>query len=293
MKPTIIGIGAQKCASSWVHAILGAHPQIGVSDPKELDFFSYYFDHGYPWYESHFTSLSGVDVRCETSPSYFFDPRAPERARAYKDDLKVIAIVRDPVARAYSNHLHEIIKGHIPPLTFEDGLAGNPTYIEQGKYHTHLKRWFEAFGSNQIMVLLAEEISADPTGIAKQLYSFVGVESGFTSAISSEVRNVSDRARSPAIRQGLRSMGSLMRRAGFEEGLTKIKSVPPVASLLRANSVDIRRDIPPMKTVTRRMLDEIFASELIPLASLLERNSLPWPTWDAMTERSQSHSVAS
>ncbi len=50
MRPDFIGIGAQKCASTWVYKILQDHPQVGVSTPKELDFFSYYFNYGYQWY---------------------------------------------------------------------------------------------------------------------------------------------------------------------------------------------------------------------------------------------------
>ena len=59
----MIGIGAQKCASSWVHAALGVHPQIGVSEPKEVDFFSYYYDRGYQWYETHFAHAVARPVR--------------------------------------------------------------------------------------------------------------------------------------------------------------------------------------------------------------------------------------
>lgn len=292
MTPTVIGIGAQKCASSWVHSVLGAHPQIGVSDPKEVDFFSYHFDRGYRWYESHFRGLADTVARCDTSPSYFYDPRSAERARAYNGDLKIVALLRDPVARAYSNHLHEVIKGHIPRLTFEEGLRGNPTYIDQGRYHTHLRRWFDAFGADQILVLIAEEISADPALAAARLYDFVGVDGGFVSQVASESRNVSDRARSPGLRRALRSGGDLMRRAGLEEHLMRIKSAAPVAGLLRMNSVDLRTEIPPMTEATRRLLTETFAPELTALAGLLGRDGFPWPTWNALGQTADRQPVA-
>jgi hypothetical protein len=44
-----IGIGAQKCAPSWIHSVAGSHPEIGIGHPKELDFFSCHFDRGYRW----------------------------------------------------------------------------------------------------------------------------------------------------------------------------------------------------------------------------------------------------
>jgi hypothetical protein len=284
MTPTVLGIGAQKCASSWVHAVLGAHPQIGVSDPKELDFFSYYFDRGYTWYETHFRNLSQFSARCETSPSYFYDPRAPERAWNYNKSLKIIALLRDPVARAYSNHLHEVIKGHIPRQSFEEGLLGNPAYIDQGRYHTHLKRWVDTFGSDRVQVLIAEEIAADPVGAASRLYDFVGVDTAVVSAVVSEARNISDRARLPRLRRTLRSGGDLMRRAGLEEHLMRIKSAAPVAGFLRMNSIDIRVEIPPMTDATQRRLTEVFEPEMTALARLLKRDGFPWQTWDSIAD---------
>ncbi len=293
MKPTVIGIGAQKCASSWVHSVLGVHPQVGVSDPKEVDFFSYYFDRGYQWYERHFSHLSDCPARVDTSPSYFYDPRAPKRAWRYDQDLKVIALLRDPVERAYSNHLHEVIKGHIEPVSFEEGLRNNPTYLEQGRYHTHLRRWIDTFGPEQVLVLLAEEVFADPVRSAARLYEFVGVNTSFVSAVASERRNVSDVARSPGLRRALRSGGDFMRRVGLEEQLVRLKSASPVAGLLKINSSDIRSQVAPMKEVTRLRLAEYFAPEVLDLADLLGRRSLPWPTWESAVSELAQTPVAS
>lgn len=292
MTPTVIGIGAQKCASSWVHSVLGAHPKVAVSDPKELDFFSYHFDRGYRWYESHFQEMSQFTARCETSPSYFYDPRSAERVWNFGEDIKIVALLRDPVARAYSNHLHEVIKHHIPHLSFEEGLLGNPAYIDQGRYYTHLKRWFQTFDSKQILVLVAEEISVDPAAAAARLYDFVGVDSGFVSNVTNEARNTSDRARLPALRRTLRNSGDLMRRIGLEEQLVRMKSTAPMARLLRMNSINVRTEIPPMTESIRRKLTEIFAPEMVALAGLLKREEFPWPTWEAIANNPVQPSIA-
>ncbi|MBV1867160.1 MAG: sulfotransferase domain-containing protein, partial [Marinosulfonomonas sp.] len=197
--------------------------------------------------------------------------------------IKIVALLRDPVKRAYSNHLHEIIKGHIPRQSFEEGLLGNPAYIDQGRYHTHLKRWYQAFGPDQMLVLIAEEIFADPATAMAQLYDFVGVDAGFVSAVASEARNTSDRARLPVLRRTLRGSGDLLRRVGLEEQLTRIKSSKPVAGLLRMNSVDVRAEVPPMTPATERKLTKLYEPEMLALAELLNRTSFPWATWDALT----------
>lgn len=276
MRPDIIGIGAQKCASSWLHAVAGSHPEIGISDPKEVDFFSYYFDRGYRWYEEHFAEVPGARVYFESSPSYFHDPRSPARARAYREDLKVLALLRDPVKRAFSNHLHEIIKGHIPSCPFEEGLENNPAYLEQGLYATHLGRWLDAFPREQVKVLFAEEISADPGAAAADVFSFLGVDPTFDSAILHERRNESDRARLPALRKGLRAGGDWMRRRGLEATLARIKASPAVSGVLKANRVEIRDEIPKMRPETAARLEAFFAPEMETLRRMLGRSALPW-----------------
>lgn len=273
-----IGIGAQKCASSWIHSVAGSHPEIETHHSKELDFFSCYFDRGYRWYESHFSRDATRALRFENSPSYFHDPRAPGRAHAYNPDLKIVLLLRDPVRRAFSNHLHEIIKGHVDPIPFEDGLANNPAYIEQGLYATHLARWREAFDPDRILVLFAEEIAADPRTAARTLFGFLGVDETFESAILHERRNESDRARLPALRSVLRAGGDWMRRHELEPVLARIKTTPPVARILTANRIVMRDEVPPMRPETAERLHGIFADEMARLRGMLGRERLPWET---------------
>ncbi|QHQ36413.1 sulfotransferase domain-containing protein [Algicella marina] len=269
MKPTLIGIGVQKCATSWAHAALGAHPQITASEPKEIDYFSYRFDHGHRWYEAHFTTAT--PHRFEISPSYFHDPRAPQRLAAYAPGIRLLVLLRCPVDRAFSNHLHEIAKGHIPAIPFEDGLANNPAYVEQGLYHTHLSRWFAAFPADRIHVAFAEDTARDPQGQACALYRFLGLAPPPARAVVAERRNRSDQPRSATVRSILRSGGAMLRRAGLEEELARIKKLPPVRAALNANSIDIRSRIPPMHPATRARLEHLFAPELAALPALIGR----------------------
>ncbi|SFR09501.1 sulfotransferase [Poseidonocella sedimentorum] len=277
--PLLLGIGAQKSATSWVHAVLGAHPDIAPSRPKEVDFYSYYFDRGYAWYDRHFEPRAG-QTRFEVSPSYLHDPRAARRARAHRPDTRVIALLRDPVERAFSNHLHEVIKGHIPPVPFAEGLANNPAYVEQGFYARHLIRWMDAFPRGQICVLLAEEIAAEPLKAARRVYEFAGIAPDYLPPALHERRNESDRAAVPLLRSVLRAGGDAMRRGGLEPVLSRAKALGPVRALLKANSVDMRQEVPPMDAVSRARLDALFRDDLAQLARLLSRDSFPWGAWE-------------
>lgn len=278
MKPGAIGIGAQKCMTSWVHALAAAHPGIAASTPKEVDFFSYHFDRGYAWYERHFPDDGRLGF--EASPSYLHDPRAPLRAAAYAPDLRILVLLRDPVERAYSNHLHEIAKGHFPNTTFAEGIANNPAYVEQGLYATHLRRWFDHFPRENILCLLVEEIRTDTARAAAMVYQFLGVDPDHRSGVIDERRNESDRARLPALRTVLRAGGDTARRLGLEESLLRIKRAPGIARMLKANSIPLRDEVPPPALDDIARLRAIFAPEVEALAKLLGRDALPWPGYE-------------
>lgn len=282
MKPTFIGIGAQKAATSWLHGVLGNHPDVFVSEPKELDFFSYYFDRGYEWYERFFADGADKLHRGETSPSYLYNPTVAARARAYAPDLKVIAILRDPVSRAFSNHLHEIRKGHLRGSElFEDGLANNPCYVEQGLYAKHLSVWFDVFPREQILVLLSEEIDKDPATQLDKVYAFLGVRALAPDEAALGRAHESVGVRNEAVGALLRNTRQAIRRAGFGGALRRVKRLPGVDTVLRLNRRDLRREIPPMEASTRKALQATFASDTLRLPALIGRPDLPWPTYAA------------
>lgn len=274
-----IGIGAQKCASSWVHAVLAEHPDIDAAPAKELDFFSYHHDRGHDWYRQHWR---GHGIRFENSPSYLHDPRAPGRLAAFAPDARLILTLRDPVERAYSHHLHEVARGHIPPKSFAEALRDNPDYLEQGFYTRHLRRWLEVFPRAQVHVLLAEEIASAPETARQAMLHFLNLDPGPPPAMLSEPRNVSDKARSPALRRVLRAGGAAMRTAGLSGVVSEVKRFAPVAALRTWNDRPLRSLIEPLSAQERRALAQMFAEDMAQLAPLLNRESLAWESWQAV-----------
>lgn len=282
MKPRFIGIGVQKAATSWLHDLLGQYSQISVSEPKELDFFSYYFDRGYEWYEHHFDAATEGQICGETSPSYLYNPAVPARVKAYAPDMRLIAILRDPVARAFSNHLHEIRKGHLTSSeVFEDGLKNNPAYTEQGFYFRHLSNWLASFDREQVLVLVAEDIERDPKAELERVLRHIGLEGAGALEAARERSHESVGYRAPALGRMIREGGKLMRKAGLGQALKAIKGLPVVEQTLALNRRDLRRDVPKMREETRAQLIELFADDLVALPALLGRTELPWASWRA------------
>ncbi|WP_424931107.1 sulfotransferase family protein [Amaricoccus macauensis] len=279
LKVDFIGIGVQKAATSWLHDVLSAHSGIEASTPKEIDFFTHHVDRGYEWYESFFRSDEADVKRGECSPSYFYSLSAPARANAYNPEFRIIAILRDPVARAFSNHLHEIRKGHIPDTrTFEDALEANPLYVEQGRYKRNLERWLDVFGREAVLVLLAEDIAADPETAYARVCAHLGVSSEVRPDTLGERSHESVASRNAGFQKVLRSAGDAARSLGLGDAVRSVKAAPGVRDLLALNKRDLRSEIAPMLPETRERLSAQFQEDIGFVAELLERETLPWPS---------------
>ena len=279
MKAGFIGIGAQKAATTWLHHVLAEHPDVSVADEKEVNFFSAQFDKGYAWYTRRFGGQAQPVLFGECSPNYFISCDATARAKVYNPDLKIIAILRDPIDRAFSNHLHEIRKGHIPASTsFAEALTQNPTYLEQSSYKRHLSRWIEAFGQEQVLVLLSEDIGADPAAAYRDVCAHLGLSTGHALQAVGQRQNESITYRSKKLQKILRQAGDAGRAAGLAEAITWVKGRWGIRQLIGYNRQHLRGQVTEMSPQTRAKLEQYFQDDVAYVSALLGRDALPWST---------------
>jgi len=196
--PDFLVIGAQKAGTTALYSYLRAHPAITGPSWKEVSFFDRHWARGVGWYRGNFPLRAGERRVGEASPSYLLHPRAPERARSVVPDTKLIALLREPGARAYSHYHHEVSLGR-EPLSFEDALAAEEertagevermgadptyfsrawwdhTYLERGRYGEQLERWLAVFPPQQLLVLTTEELAADTATAYGRVLAFLGV----------------------------------------------------------------------------------------------------------------------
>lgn len=265
-----VGIGAQKCATTWIYDILRDHPQVGLSVNKEVNFFSQFYDHGYQWYERQFGEAPGATIFGEFSPSYFNDPAVPARVARYSPEIRLILSLRDPVERAISNHRHEVRVGHFQgdDLSLEAGLANNPSYVDQGLYATHLRRWLESFPLDRCLILLFDDIQTDPDGVARRVYSFLGVDPEHRSEALNAPSNVAHVKRSTAlhdVRRGLRETAQRLGLGALWEqsarwGLRRLYR--------RLNWMPAEAVVPPVSSESRRFLRDCFRGEVDEIQAL-------------------------
>ncbi len=279
-KVDFIGIGAQKAATTWLHHVLSEHESVTTNEAKELNFFTANYDRGYTWYESCFADSPSGNLCGECSPTYFFSSDAPRRARDYNKDLKLICILRDPIGRVFSNHLHEIRKGHIAPSTsVEAGLARNPAYVQQSQYKANLENWLTYFDRDALLVLFSEEVAANPDESYDQICKHLGISPGSGSDSISERFHENVTYKNQTLQKSLRFGGDVMRSLGMEGGVKKLKALPGLKQVLSMNKQHLKIMVPPPKSETREMLANQFRPDMEYVAELTGRQSLPWSTW--------------
>jgi hypothetical protein len=183
--PNLIVIGGLKCGTTSLHHYLNLHPEIGMSRPKELNFFvdELNWSHGPDWYRSHFPPSSAV--RGETSPHYTNRPRfqvVAERMReTLGDDERLNYLVRHPIDRLLSHYLHNVGGGYETRELAEAVSDPGSAYVQRGLYAFQLEPYLAAFGAERILVVSREELGAERDSTVRRVFEFCGVEPGFTS----------------------------------------------------------------------------------------------------------------
>jgi hypothetical protein len=223
-KIDFIGLGAQKSATSWAYTCLYEHPQVCMPI-KEIHFFSRpRYAEGREWYESHFSKCDSKKLKGEWSTSYLYSPEAPGRIRAWYPEAKLLAILRNPVTRAYSQFRNAIRAGEIPKdKSFEAYSAEEKSVWDQGLYAQQLERYYALFPKNQILVLIQEDIDRNPVAFMKQIHEFLGIEKDFVSSMVHTPVNV---GRTPAvvgIDRILHHIAEFLRAYGFDRLVHAVK----------------------------------------------------------------------
>lgn len=174
-----------KGGTSALHNYLREHPQVGMSKPKETDFFCRP-DHGgrdLAWYRGLFSGPGRA--LGESSPNYtkrhVYDG-VVERMHALLPDIRLIFLARDPIDRAVSHFLHNVAKGRMRRDDFSayfDDLDNHA--LLTSRYHYQLEPFVRAYGLERILVMASEDLRDDRAAAMRRVFEFLGVDPEFTS----------------------------------------------------------------------------------------------------------------
>jgi hypothetical protein len=189
--PTFLIIGAERAATRWLRFNLDRHPDI-CAPPLHLDFFSdpaLMQSHGYRWYRRQFATFEGEPFVGEASPSYLMLRNRPaevaRRIQKAVPDVRLIAIVRNPIDRLHSAIRHDIRWGRLPPgESVYSLIASNSPAIQRcdpignSAILTSIVPYADRFG-DQLQVLFYDDLVADPASFYQAALTHIGASPTF------------------------------------------------------------------------------------------------------------------
>lgn len=170
--PDFIAVGPPRTGTSWLDQTLRGH--VGLPEGiKETQFFKWHYNRGIDWYAAHFRNCP-ADLRIgEICPVYFDFAPARTRIKEHIPDCKIICVLREPIERLYSHY--KMMRPFAGFQDFEHTLAEVPGFADSSRYAQHLKAWQDSFGKENVLVLLYDDLEADPQAFLDQVCSFVGI----------------------------------------------------------------------------------------------------------------------
>jgi hypothetical protein len=206
--PDFLIIGGQRCGTSSLYYYLTEHPGVIPASTKETHFFDECFSKGLEWYRAQFPSslqkmyvtnvLKQNFLTGEGTPYYILYPHAPKRIFEIVPHVKLIALLRNPVERAYSQYWIEV-KAGFETLSFEEAIrtederiAGELekmqqsehyyshsfrhfSYLTRGRYAEQLRNWLRYYPREQMLFLKSEDLYSNPAETLKRTLEFLGV----------------------------------------------------------------------------------------------------------------------
>jgi hypothetical protein len=176
-----------RCGSTWLYNVLKCHPDIRLSDPKEISFFftSQMLQHDLDWYEAHFESQDGIGprpVRGEISPVYArLKAWQVNRIAKLLPDLRIILTLRHPIERVWSQALFEFgyLKGRdirkISSIVFVRQVE-RARNRQCSDYRRTIKIWSKAFGRDALHIDFFDRLHDHPEAYVNGILRHIGAE---------------------------------------------------------------------------------------------------------------------
>jgi hypothetical protein len=197
-------IGGQRCGTTTIFQTLAGHPQVRrpIAE-KGTDYYTLHYDRGLDWYRSRMPlalSSAGDRKTFEACTYYMFHPFAIERIARDFPNMRLVAMLRNPVSRAFSAYKHEFARGfdtesdfltalQLEPsrldgeiermrqdITYESFSHRHHAYLSRGQFAEQLQRVYEHFPREQVHVMQSESFFADPLGEFAKLTQFLDLD---------------------------------------------------------------------------------------------------------------------
>lgn len=225
MLPNFLVIGAQKCGTTALCEMLAAHPDVFISEPKEPHFFAKdeVYSRGMEWYQDLFTGSESAKAVGEGSTGYTMHtlfPNAPARIYRHLPDIRLIYIVRHPVARIESAIMQRLGDGK-RTVEVSRMLKEYPRILDACRYWKQIGFYRQFYPDEKIKVVFHEDLVSNPRLVLCQLFGFIGVSTEFSGEMNVKNSNVSNEKNAPiySVAQMRRSSLAVFARRYFPEAI--------------------------------------------------------------------------
>jgi hypothetical protein len=201
-RPNFVIAGAAKCGTTSLFHYLKQHPRVGMLESKDANFFVDFRVkvHTLEAYEALFEGFSGLPAIGEAPVRSLYDESALLKIRQCLPGVRVILILRNPADMAYSLWGHMVRNGE--RLSFRRALKAEPRrmadprfrercnnwygdydYFHRGLYSDQVRRCFDLFGRESVLVLLFDDLKRAPVETCRECFRFLGVAPEFEPVI--------------------------------------------------------------------------------------------------------------
>lgn len=275
--PNFLVIGAARSGTTAVYHALAEHPDIFMPEVKEPQFFTSQWHRGLPWYEQLFAGHGRQTAVGEASVSYTY-PSDVDFLGRIEDVLpqapRLIYIIRDPIARTYSHYLYYRHYRLDEQHEFAEALARNPVYLEASNYPQWIERYRSRFGSDNLRVVVYDDLKNRPLETIRSLYDFLGVGDAFAPKSLETKSNASFVNRRPRLLKAYRVLSRSRLRRAIEARIPHTIR-PHMRNLVRRMIADNKAP-PPIPPAVRKGLAEHFEAQIAETEKLIGQDLSGW-----------------
>jgi hypothetical protein len=291
--PNFLIVGAQKAGTTSLHYYLKQHPQIYMSPRKEPHFFEgMHWDFYRPGrimppvtdladYQALFEGVTDEKAIGEASASYLYSPKAPTLIKRSIPDARLIAILRNPADRAYSNFLHcvrgrrESIVDFAEALRIEEerikrNLGPLWHYKQKGFYYAQVKRYLDTFGRELFKVWLYEDLRTQPLDVLRDVLEFLEVDDTFVPNMAIE-HNTSALPRNKTLYRAAKKLAG--RNPDLKLAILE-RCLPARPRQYVKRRIFVQP--PPFPAEIRERLLDTYTEDILKLQELIGRDLSPW-----------------
>lgn len=289
--PNFLILGTPKAGTTSIYNYLNQHPQIYLPSFKEPHFFSYEGEKKPQWgiksleaYSLLFDGVTRETAIGEASTWYLYSHTAAKQIRDRLPKAKLIAILRNPMERAYSSWAFRVQCGWESIANFEQAIQAEASrrsnnwewdfhYLQAGFYYKQIKRYYDLFPKEQVRVYLYEDLKANPTGLLQIIYQFLNVDDTFTPDISIK-HNTTSLPRFDFLNLFLTQKS---KTKDFFKTLLPYRFRQTLASQLRQEN---QVKISPLTLDLRQQLLSLYREDIFKLEDLLNQDLSKWLALD-------------